>query len=220
MPPESSTPKWRLAFGVAIALVLLNGSLTFENVWPTPKIRWTNDLSIELIACVLLLAMAHRWARSLARSASARSLGGARGRTLSRRNSAGAVRPRVQSVLGLAASRQRDGDARARRADRGSSSRCARLSSPLVALMFIVVAPGSAGGWPSAMELPMARRALGVAATALLVIFGAQHVLAQPGGDRARSRSRLRLRTCARSASCSPCSVRAPWPAAWPDSRS
>ena len=38
------------------ALVLLNASLTFENVWPTPKIRLAHALSIELAVCVALLA--------------------------------------------------------------------------------------------------------------------------------------------------------------------
>ena len=52
---------------IAAALFLLNASLTFGNVWPTPKIRWENALSVELAACVLLLAVAHPWAERLAR---------------------------------------------------------------------------------------------------------------------------------------------------------
>lgn len=51
----------------AAALVLLNASLTFGNVWPTPKIRWESALSIELAVCMLLLAVAHTWAERLAR---------------------------------------------------------------------------------------------------------------------------------------------------------
>ena len=54
-------------FAVA-ALLLLNASLTFGNVWPTPKIRWETALSVELAVCVLLLAVAHRRAERLARS--------------------------------------------------------------------------------------------------------------------------------------------------------
>jgi hypothetical protein len=42
------------------ALVLLDASLTFENVWPTPAIRWQGALSIELAACILALVAAHR----------------------------------------------------------------------------------------------------------------------------------------------------------------
>jgi hypothetical protein len=43
------------------ALVLLNASLTFQNVWPTPGVRWDNTLSVELAACVLLLIVVGRW---------------------------------------------------------------------------------------------------------------------------------------------------------------
>ena len=42
------------------ALVLLDASLTFENIWPTPAIHWSGDLSIELAACILALVVAHR----------------------------------------------------------------------------------------------------------------------------------------------------------------
>jgi hypothetical protein len=42
------------------ALLLLNASLSFENVWPTPAIGWRGRLSIELAASLLLLATAHR----------------------------------------------------------------------------------------------------------------------------------------------------------------
>ena len=52
---------------LAAALVLLNASLTFENVWPTPRIAWGYAFSLELALCVLLLAVAHRWASRLAR---------------------------------------------------------------------------------------------------------------------------------------------------------
>lgn len=49
------------------SLVLLNASLTFENVWPTPAIRFGYALSIELAVCILLLAAAYRWAGRLTR---------------------------------------------------------------------------------------------------------------------------------------------------------
>jgi hypothetical protein len=48
---------WRWATLVA-AIVVLDVSLTFRNLWPTPAIRWTGDLSIEVAACVLLLVVA------------------------------------------------------------------------------------------------------------------------------------------------------------------
>ena len=55
---------WR----AAAALVILNASLTFENVWPTPKIRWSNALSLELALCVLLLAVTYRAKGRIARA--------------------------------------------------------------------------------------------------------------------------------------------------------
>ena len=58
---------WRAWPALAASLVLLNASLTFENVWPTPTIRWGNALSSEFALCVLFLAVAHRWAGRLAR---------------------------------------------------------------------------------------------------------------------------------------------------------
>lgn len=42
------------------ALLLLNVSVTFLNWWPTPAVRWTGQISIELAVCVLGLALAHR----------------------------------------------------------------------------------------------------------------------------------------------------------------
>jgi hypothetical protein len=42
------------------ALALLNASLTFRNVWPTPAVEWTGAVSIELALCVLGLALATR----------------------------------------------------------------------------------------------------------------------------------------------------------------
>lgn len=58
---------WRVWPITAVSLLLLNASLTFENVWPTPKIRWGWALSIELALAVLILVVAHRWAGRLAR---------------------------------------------------------------------------------------------------------------------------------------------------------
>ena len=52
-----------------LSLLLLNASLTFENVWPTPAIRWGWSLSIELALAVLLLVVARRWASPLVRFA-------------------------------------------------------------------------------------------------------------------------------------------------------
>ncbi|MSO62627.1 MAG: hypothetical protein EXQ50_11145 [Acidobacteria bacterium] len=47
--------------GLAVAVFLLNASLTFESAWPTPGIRWRAVLSIEFAAFVLLLLAARPW---------------------------------------------------------------------------------------------------------------------------------------------------------------
>jgi hypothetical protein len=51
------------------ALVLLDASLTFENVWPTPAVRWHGALSIELVICVLAMAIVCRWSGPPSRAA-------------------------------------------------------------------------------------------------------------------------------------------------------
>jgi hypothetical protein len=56
----SARPETRpLTFGraalVLVALLLVNGAITFHNVWPTLAIRWPGELSIEV--AVLLLAL-------------------------------------------------------------------------------------------------------------------------------------------------------------------
>ena len=60
---------WPRRLALAAALFLLNASLTFRNVWPTPAVRWRGDLSIELAVCVLALAAASRWLGPLSRLA-------------------------------------------------------------------------------------------------------------------------------------------------------
>jgi hypothetical protein len=40
---------------LAVALIFLDASLTFENVWPTPLITWTGQISIELAVLALVL---------------------------------------------------------------------------------------------------------------------------------------------------------------------
>src|SRR5207245_10647828 len=42
----------------AAAVFLLNASLTFVNVWPTPAITWRGGLSLEFAVCVLALCIA------------------------------------------------------------------------------------------------------------------------------------------------------------------
>ncbi len=47
---------------VGVALLLLNVSLSFYNIWPTPRIRWQGHVSVELAAVVLGLALWRAWA--------------------------------------------------------------------------------------------------------------------------------------------------------------
>src|SRR5262245_38424955 len=42
------------------ALLVLDISLTFTNVWPTPAIHWRGKLSIELAVCIIALVVASR----------------------------------------------------------------------------------------------------------------------------------------------------------------
>jgi hypothetical protein len=65
---ELSNRKAASLLALAAALFLLNASLTFRNLWPTPAITWTGDLSVELAACVLGLALFSRAASSRASS--------------------------------------------------------------------------------------------------------------------------------------------------------
>ena len=52
-----------------VALVLLNGALTFANVWPSLGVRWRAEWSVELAALVALLAFWHMAGRPLSRRA-------------------------------------------------------------------------------------------------------------------------------------------------------
>ena len=48
---------------VLAALFLLNASLTFYDVWPTPGVEWHGHASVELAAAVLLLGRSRAWRR-------------------------------------------------------------------------------------------------------------------------------------------------------------
>jgi hypothetical protein len=49
------------------AVILLDVSLTFRNVWPTPAVRWEPAISIELTVVVLVMAAAAETSRRLSR---------------------------------------------------------------------------------------------------------------------------------------------------------
>ena len=67
----TDAPRWggaglaavRRAVAVCLALLLVNASLTFANVWPTLGVRFNPDLSAEAAAGVLLLVALHAWGR-------------------------------------------------------------------------------------------------------------------------------------------------------------
>jgi hypothetical protein len=54
---------------LSAALVLLDAPLTFENVWPTPAVRWHGTLSIELVVCLFGMAILSRWSGPPSRAA-------------------------------------------------------------------------------------------------------------------------------------------------------
>jgi hypothetical protein len=47
----------RRSIALAAALLFLNASLTFENLWPTPAITWRGRLSLELAISILAIAL-------------------------------------------------------------------------------------------------------------------------------------------------------------------
>jgi hypothetical protein len=67
MESESNSNGWKSALLLIPALLLIDAALTFENVWPTPAIRWTGELSVELAVAVLVLAIAAHFFGGLGR---------------------------------------------------------------------------------------------------------------------------------------------------------
>jgi phosphatidylglycerophosphate synthase len=59
----------RDAIKMLAGLAVLNASLTFVNLWPTPAIYWAGAVSIELAVCVLALAALCVWRRRPGRAA-------------------------------------------------------------------------------------------------------------------------------------------------------
>src|SRR5690349_15705300 len=61
---QKLTSLGRVLFAL-LGLLLLNASLSFGNVWPSPRIRWVNAVSVEVAACVLLLSIIMRKRQSI-----------------------------------------------------------------------------------------------------------------------------------------------------------
>ncbi len=178
MPPRPSIPVWRLIPAVAVALVLLNASLTFENVWPTPKIRWGHSLSIELAVCLLLLAIAYRVAGTFARRllptlwvvlVAGRYLDETAPGLYGREFNLYWDSPHLGNVTTMLA--------------RAAPVWLIALAAASVVAGFVVMFLVARWAWrwlAAAMEVQAARRVLGTTATALVVIFAAQQLAAQP----------------------------------------
>src|SRR5258708_4611440 len=54
---RSTVLRWA---SLVVALTILDASLTFRNLWPTPAVRWNGDLSVEAAAFVGLLLLGTR----------------------------------------------------------------------------------------------------------------------------------------------------------------
>src|SRR6185295_16392537 len=67
MPEESNATVARRVVFLLAALLVLNTSLSFANLWPTLWIRWTPQLSVEVALAVLALAAAAQWLDGLSR---------------------------------------------------------------------------------------------------------------------------------------------------------
>lgn len=57
---QAARATWIRRASLAAAILLLNVSLTFRNIWPTPAIKWTGELSVELAICLAALAVMSR----------------------------------------------------------------------------------------------------------------------------------------------------------------
>ena len=54
-----------------LALAILDASLTFHNLWPTPVVTWRGELSVELAVCLLVMAIIARLSAPPSRTAMA-----------------------------------------------------------------------------------------------------------------------------------------------------
>ena len=57
--PETRLTAVRRVVVVTLALLVINGAITFHNVWPTLGIRWPGELSVELAVLLLVLSISN-----------------------------------------------------------------------------------------------------------------------------------------------------------------
>jgi phosphatidylglycerophosphate synthase len=58
--PAERRHTWQ-GLAVLLALVVLNASVTFHNVWPTLGVHWPGELSVEFSVLLLALAVSNAW---------------------------------------------------------------------------------------------------------------------------------------------------------------
>lgn len=166
--------------GIVLALLFLNSALTFENVWPTPAVRWEGEVSIELAVLVLLLAVSNIWrGATSARALSACSVAIVL-LTLGRYGDVTAPAlygrpinlywdlPNIGSVIGMVA-----------RAAPAWMVAAATLGIAAVLAVMYAGARWSIGRVDEALRIPVIRRALGALAGASVLVFAAQAVFEQ-----------------------------------------
>jgi hypothetical protein len=59
-PVSRGQPMWQW-LRMLLAVMILNAAVTFANVWPTLGVHWPGELSVEVAALLLLLALSNTW---------------------------------------------------------------------------------------------------------------------------------------------------------------
>ena len=57
------------ALAVLLAVLVLNGSVTFHNIWPTLGVHWPGEVSVEFGVLLLILALSNAWLGATRRGA-------------------------------------------------------------------------------------------------------------------------------------------------------
>jgi hypothetical protein len=59
--PQTLRKRILQGIGVCLAVLLLNASVTFHNVWPTLGVHWPGELSVEFAVLLLALCLSNAW---------------------------------------------------------------------------------------------------------------------------------------------------------------